>query len=361
MLAFSSVGKGVKRTTTIALCLFTILLLASLSFAEMKAFVREFTYEASELDSKSSCRAIALEQVKRLLLEELGTYVQSVTVVKDYTLDQDQITTLTAGVVQTRIREETWDGEKYWLKAEIKADPDEVAASIDKLRNDQQLVHDLTEAREEAAQALRDVESLKEKLALAQADQASRNTYDGAVNQLIAADWFERGQALTVSGDYEEATRAYERVIVLKPNYAKAYTYRGLAYVQLGYFNRAVKDFDRAITLNPGNKKIYVHRALAVRKVKSPAQRIPPERLAPGLSRQVPEIRKPVGDMTQAERKKKQIKARQERQLQKKTLREERLQKKPKQEERQQERKKALEEKKKKDKQRLHQEKKAEN
>jgi tetratricopeptide (TPR) repeat protein len=334
----------VKRSTTIVLCLFTILLSASLSFAEMKAFVREYTYEASELDSKSSCRAIALEQVKRLLLEELGTYVQSVTVVKHYTLDQDQITTLTAGVVQTRIREETWDGKKYWLKAEINADPDEVAASINKLRNDQQLVHDLAEAREEAEQALRDVESLKEQLSLAQVDQASRNTYDSAVNQLIAADGFERGQALMVSGNYEEATRAYGRVIVLNPNYVKAYTYRGLAYVHMGYYNRAVYDFDRAITLNPGNKKIYVHRAIAIREMKSPAQRIPQGRLVPGLSHPTREIRKPADYRAQAERKKKQIRAQQERQLQKKPLREER----------QQERRKTLEGKQKKDKQKLY-------
>lgn len=373
--------KEMKRYISIAVCLLTILLLTTLSFAEKKSFIREYIYEAGEIDSKISCRAIALEQVKRLLLEELGTYVQSVTVVKDYALNNDQITTLTAGVVQTTIREEAWDGKQYWLKAEIKADPDEVAAFIDKMRNDQQLVQDLTEAREEAAQALRDVESMKEQLALAQTDQAKRETYNSAVNQLIATDWFERGQALSVSGQYEDATRAYERVIVLKPNYTKAYSYRGLSYVQLGYYNRAVKDFDRAITLNPGNKKIYVQREIAVRKMKNPPQQTTPKKLAPVVRydeksrhneirkdgrqprpfRLEAEIKRPVGDRTKAERGEKLMKSQRERQLQEKALREERLQKKSKQEERQQKRKKAPEEKRKRDKQILHQEKKTEN
>ena len=43
--------------------------------AEMKTFIRDYTYQASEIDSKQSSRIIATEQVKRLLLEELGTYL----------------------------------------------------------------------------------------------------------------------------------------------------------------------------------------------------------------------------------------------------------------------------------------------
>jgi hypothetical protein len=35
-------------------------------------FTREYTYPAGEADSKLTCRAITLEQIKRLLLEELG-------------------------------------------------------------------------------------------------------------------------------------------------------------------------------------------------------------------------------------------------------------------------------------------------
>ena len=63
----------------------TILLFTSFStaFAEIKIFERDYTYQASEADSKLSCRAIALEQVKRLLLEELGTYLESRTEVRD--------------------------------------------------------------------------------------------------------------------------------------------------------------------------------------------------------------------------------------------------------------------------------------
>jgi hypothetical protein len=93
--------------------------IANLAFAETKVFVEEYTYQASEYDSKVSCRALALEQVKRLLLEKLGTYLESETEVKNFQLTKDQIVILTAGIVTAEIVDEKWDGKAYYLKAKI--------------------------------------------------------------------------------------------------------------------------------------------------------------------------------------------------------------------------------------------------
>ena len=56
-----------------------IFLFAGLSHAEKVSFVKKYTYQASELGSKHSSRTISLEMVKRLLLEEFGTYLISET------------------------------------------------------------------------------------------------------------------------------------------------------------------------------------------------------------------------------------------------------------------------------------------
>jgi tetratricopeptide (TPR) repeat protein len=235
--------------------------------AETKTFVREYTYEAGEIDSKISCRAIALEQVKRLLLEELGTYVESVTVVRDYQVAKDEITTLAAGVVETTILEENWDGKEYWLKAKITADPDEVASSIEKLRNNQQLVKDLAEARAEASQALREIDALQQQLAAAEATTEKREEYKKAVNTLVATDWFEKGQYQTYAGNYQEALRAYDMVVVLRPNDAKVYSNRGALYVQLGRYDSAMKDMNKAVALNPQNRTTLYNRNLIYKKL----------------------------------------------------------------------------------------------
>ena len=102
-----------------------VLFIPRITSAELKTFVKEYTYQASEIDSKMSCRIIALEHVKRLLLEELGTYLESRTEVKDFRLTKDRIVILTAGIVRTEIVSESWDGNslKYQLKAKLTADP----------------------------------------------------------------------------------------------------------------------------------------------------------------------------------------------------------------------------------------------
>ncbi len=94
-----------KKVTTGLVLFLTVafLLLPVQSLAATKVFEREYTYQASEADSKLSCRVIALEQVKRLLLEELGTYLESISEVKDSVLTKDEIVILTAGVVRTGI------------------------------------------------------------------------------------------------------------------------------------------------------------------------------------------------------------------------------------------------------------------
>jgi hypothetical protein len=127
-------GRGMKMAT-LAICrkgfipliaLIFFFIMANFAFAETKVFVEEYTYQASEADSKLSSRVISFEQVKRLLLEKLGTYLESETEVKSFQLTKDQIVILTAGIVSAEIIEERWDGKTYYLKAKIAADPKEV-------------------------------------------------------------------------------------------------------------------------------------------------------------------------------------------------------------------------------------------
>ena len=181
-----------------------VLLSTDLSIAKQVTFEREYTYQASEYDSKVSCRVNALEQVKRLLLEELGTYLESRTEVKDFNLTKDQIITLTAGIVRTEIAKETWDGKTYWLKAKIEADPDEVIKSVDSLRKDHQKTKELEETRRKAAEYLKEMERLKSELALAKGDTKKQGQYNEAVNRLTAIELLQKGSAYTLCANISE-------------------------------------------------------------------------------------------------------------------------------------------------------------
>jgi len=249
---------------------FTILfvfIMANLAVAETKIFVEEYTYQASEADSKLSSRVIALEQVKRLLLEKLGTYLESETEVKNFRLTKDQIIILTAGIARAEIIDEKWDGKTYSLKAKIVADPKEVTKSIDLLRQDRQKAKELEETRKKADDALREVEKLRKELEIAKAEKPNLGQYNKAVNRLSATDWFEKGYALGRAGRSQEEIEAYNRAIELDPKYAVAYYNRGVVYEQIGNYRQAIKDYDKLIELDPKDAEAYYSRGVVYNNI----------------------------------------------------------------------------------------------
>ncbi len=253
------------------ICVF--LSLAAPAFAKVVTFEKEYTYQASEIDSKVTARAIAVEQVKRLVLEELGTYLIAETEVKDFRLTKDKVVMLTAGVVQTEILNEKWDGEKYYLKARIKADPDEVAVSVDKLRKDTQKSRELEDMKKKADEAFKEIERLKKELEANKADTNKQKEYAKAVDKLSATDLFEKGKQYLSNEEYDKAIEAFTSAITSGEGYAPgisdahAYNNRGLAYTKIGQHDKAIVDLTKAIALDPNLAAAYFNRGLAYTKI----------------------------------------------------------------------------------------------
>jgi tetratricopeptide (TPR) repeat protein len=233
--------------------------------AETKTFIKEYTHYAGDEDSRNSCRIISLREVKRLLLEELGTYLESITEVKNFQLTKDQITTLTAGIVGTEVIEDKWDGKAYWLKAKITANPQDVIKSIDSLRNDRAKVKELEELRKKSEDLLKEnVRLTKElKTAKGEARQESAQVYKQNIDNLSATEWFEKGYKLGISGNYIDAEKSFSKSIELNPQHAGAYYNRGVAYGNLGNYQQAIKDYNSAIELNPHHASAYNNRGVA--------------------------------------------------------------------------------------------------
>jgi tetratricopeptide (TPR) repeat protein len=263
--------------TAIKISVMSMILLISLLIrpadARVIIFVKDYTYQASEIDSKVTCRAIALEQVKRLLLEELGTYLESKTEVKNFQLTQDQITTLTAGIVSAVVVSEKWDGSNYYLKAKISADPNEVATSVDKLRNDFQKTKELEETKKMADSYAAEIKRLNKELDMAKIrnpDQqpavAKIKEYNKIVDELTATDLFFKALQIFNDGNYKNALDEYNKVLRLNPNHATAYVGRGVVYEKLGESQRAINDYSKAIELNPRHANAYCNRGLMYNK-----------------------------------------------------------------------------------------------
>ncbi|MEI6154230.1 MAG: tetratricopeptide repeat protein [Deltaproteobacteria bacterium] len=247
------------------ICVLLFSVVSGVSFADIVTIHKDYAYEAGDADSKISSRTIAVEQVKKILLEELGTYLETETEIANFQLTKDNIVVLTAGIVSVNVLEEEWDGFTYRLKAEVTADTDQVARSIDALRQDRQKIKELEETRKRADELLTEVDRLKKELELAKADaiQDEQKDYVEAVKQLGAVDSFDRGYSFSLSGNYNDAINAFSRAIVMNPQFIAAYNNRGIVYAEKGYYQQALNDYDRVITINPKYAPAYHNRGIA--------------------------------------------------------------------------------------------------
>ena len=259
-----------RRYFTVTLLAF-LLSIVSPVFAETVTFTKGYTYQASELDNKHSSRTLVLETVKRLLLEELGTYLVGETEVKDMRLTKDQVTTYSAGIVSAEIIDEKWDGKSYWLKAKVSADPKGVEVTLKKLVEDEYKTQELEETRKKAEELTKENEKLRRELESAaksnkrdeKAEAKNVEAYEKTIRGLNAVDWLEKGYQADVAGRSEEARDAFTKAIELKPDYAMVYYSRGEAYLNLGNYEQAIGDYSKAIELKPDLVEAYYRRGLS--------------------------------------------------------------------------------------------------
>lgn len=119
----------------------------------LKTFISEYTYRASDDDSKNTARNKALREVKIIILEEVGVYVESylnmetsVSNAMQTQIFREEIRTLTAGIAKVKILDEKWDGKNFYIKVEMQVDPDSVSRGITevlKVKANQQELADL--------------------------------------------------------------------------------------------------------------------------------------------------------------------------------------------------------------------------
>lgn len=204
-----------KRRIMSALIINTLILLFATSvFAELKYFVKEYAYQASEYDSKVSCRVLALEQAKRLLLEEMGTYLESETEIKNFHLSKDQISTYTAGTVTTEVIEEKWDGKTYWLKVKISADPDLVVQSINELRYDKNKTKELESIRKKSDALIKENEHLQNELKIANEKniEQKKKEYNKNIRQISAMERWAYYSSNMADCDFYYDTKTIEKI-----------------------------------------------------------------------------------------------------------------------------------------------------
>jgi len=125
-----------KIIITIILVAFT----AISANAEKKTFTREYTYHATDYDSKASARGKAMSEVKAAILDDIGVYMESyAALIKNantpavLTFFKDELRSTSTGVGEPVVVDESWNGSEYYLKASITMDPDDLVRHLTKV------------------------------------------------------------------------------------------------------------------------------------------------------------------------------------------------------------------------------------
>jgi len=111
------------------------------TWADTKEFYRDYTYIAGEADSKISARKMAIQEVKRELLNEIGTYIYSKIIISENSQGKKdtklEIRAISAGFVRVYLLEEKWNGYSFYVKARLDADPKKILKRIKELSSNE--------------------------------------------------------------------------------------------------------------------------------------------------------------------------------------------------------------------------------
>jgi hypothetical protein len=163
--------------------LLTILLwcFGEIAYAETRTVLSQGAYRMGARDTKEDAMRLATEAAKRNALEQVATYLESITVVEGVDITRDEITTYTAGLVvvhdqQTNL---SLDGDAVIITVDLTSqiDTEEVAQAILALRENEDARHQLAALKRDIDDLHQELEVATQSLAVAlsaeQAQQAS--------------------------------------------------------------------------------------------------------------------------------------------------------------------------------------------
>ena len=265
---------------TILATLLTVLFLLPVPvFGEIQTITHTVKQSFGGSQSPDDARISAVAKAKREALEMAGTYIETLTVVKNYQVDKDEVLALSAGVLKAEVvSQKNYASEDAFgidVVVKVLVDTSVLEEKVKKLLQDRTHLDQLNQARLREKELLEKIAALEEenrKSGKTDQKQASlKKEFQDASQGLAAVDWLDKALALWDVEKYTDPRKAMEylnNAIKLQPDFKAAYNNRGNAYNDLGQPQRAIQDYDTAIRLKPDYADAYYNRGNAYYKLK---------------------------------------------------------------------------------------------
>ncbi len=255
-----------------------LVLLPAAASAEVRTLTASGEYRMGDNDTKTDAKRLALLDAKRLALEQVGTYLEGVTEVKNLSVTRDEIRSYTAGLVEVveQATRTTLEGETTVVRVDVtvKVDPANVARQLQELRKNEQAREDLLRAKAESDVLRKELEEKNKQLAAltgsaaeAAVQQRQAVLARADANDLVALTWQlpagARDEILTQSKPptAEELAKyraKLEAALKLDPENAWAHFKLGYLYHSEGNLDAAIREYRTTIHLEPDEARPHL-------------------------------------------------------------------------------------------------------
>jgi len=255
----------------------TLLVIPCISFAEIKTYTHTVKQPFGGSQSPDDARVAAMAKAKREALEKAGTYLESLTIVKNFVVEKDEILALAAGVLKAKVVSQenyhTKDAFGIVVVAKVDVDTSILEKRVKRLFQDRELLNKYNQSKKREKELLAKIERLeKENRRLRtslEPDDIQKK--DELIKQfretsrgLTAVEWIDKAFALLMKGghftDPKLALDYLGKAIQLAPNYGDAYFNRGVAYGNLGQYHQAIAEYSQAIRLDANQADAFNNR-----------------------------------------------------------------------------------------------------
>ena len=302
---------NMNRVKIPTILLLLMLLLFGIASAEVRTLLVTGEYRMAVYDTAEDAKHMALLDAKRLALEQAGTYVESITQVKNLDLTRAEMKSYTAGIVEvvTQTVRTLREGSVTVVRVDamVKIDTDDVSRQIEVLRKNESARAEILRLNSENDRLWKELEAKTQELytrkspngveeLLEQRRQLSKeldflNLLNSATIALASSnDWIGIGSStvegrnrarelldraftlyptgsrkldsfwhssngilLVEEGDPAGSARAFRNAIRLQPNITDNHANLGGALAESGDLEGAIVELHEAIRLEPNN------------------------------------------------------------------------------------------------------------
>lgn len=173
--------RGLRHTCPVralpVIALLAVLVLPAGVYAEVRTITATHTYAMGDNDSRNDARQLCFLEAKRKVLEKAGSFIQSHSVVNNFELTKDQVTSYSAAVLSVEIVKEDvgFNNGQNTLTLTVKADVDvdQVNKLLAAIVADKSLADRVGQQQQQIRELEGQVQTLNSRLSVAATGSAS--------------------------------------------------------------------------------------------------------------------------------------------------------------------------------------------